>query len=168
MLFGGTRLGFWKGASVTLGFTPATDPIYWSSNQFPSPIANSYAEFRFNPDGTITLYYTGGSSPLYSYPNNWATGTVTGSDYEIRATMNVVDNVGSGYYELFGGSPDTPTLGNSTSWYDLGTMRTVRARLSSSPGAFDYEAIIANIQIGLAGTSTALIYQNFQIDIGAI
>jgi hypothetical protein len=168
MLFRGSRLGYWQKASgATLAFSPAISPSYWSSNQM-IPQGSSYAEFRFGSNGTITVVTNSSSSPLYGYSTSWATGAVTGADYEIRATMSLVQSVGSGNYTIFGGSSDTPTQGNSTTWYNLGTTRATRVTLASSPGAFDYEAIQMSIQIGLAGTSTALITQTFQLDIGAI
>jgi hypothetical protein len=168
MLFGGTRLGFWKsGSAGILGFTPAISPYsIWSSNQGAAQAA-TYAEFQFNPNGTITLDHNSSGSPIYDYSTKWGTD-VTGSNYEIRATMSYVSSVGSGFYQIFGGTQDTPSQGNSTSWYNLGTMRTTRVQLDASAGSSDYEAIRMSIEIGLAGTSTALITATFQLDIGAI
>ena len=154
-------------AGPSLGFSPAISPSYWSSNQLNAE-ASTYAEFRFNTDGTITVDTNTSSSPLESYSNNWATGSVTGSVYEIRAYMTTVDSIGSGYYQIFGGTQDTPSQGNYTGWYNLGTQRTTRVQLDATPGSSDYEKLVMSIEIGLAGTSTALITQTFQLDIGAI
>jgi hypothetical protein len=166
MLFGGSRLGFWKSSSGILGFSPAISPSFWSSNQGAAQ-AGTYAEFQFNPNGTITVDHNSSGSPLSDYSTKWGTD-VTGSNYEIIATMTLVQSAGNGFYQVFGGTQDTPSQGNSTSWYNLGTMRTIRVQLDATVNSEDYEKLVMSIQIGLTGTSTALITQNFQLDIGSI
>ena len=167
MNFGAARLGFWF-IGQGLVYTPFYPLNYWSSNQVP-PQSNTYAELFFNPNGTISLTTTSSASPLVDLPTNWKVNDIAGSEYEIRATIEInSEDQGGGYYQVFGLANNTPAIGSSTSWYNLGTARSLKVQLSNPAGVTDYTKLRATIDIGLAGQNKAIISALYVLDIGAI
>jgi hypothetical protein len=142
---------------------------FWDSQQSPSQ-ASSYVQFTFNTDGSITLQTNSSATPNYDYSTQYLE-TITagaGSNYEIRAYMTTVTRSSSSKtdYTMFGNF-ESPAQGNYTSWYNLGTNRVFNIALESSAGSLDTIGITALIQIGMAGTSTSIISETFQLVIGA-
>jgi hypothetical protein len=170
MLFGGSRLGFWRNLPNVLRFVPGKNPMsFWDSQQAPAE-PNSYAQFTFGSDGSITLQENSIATPNYDYSTQWLE-TVTsgaGSNYEIRAYMTTVNRSSAARtdYTMFGNF-ESPSQGNYTSWYNLGTDRIFNVAMDSSAGPMDTIGITALIEIGMAGTSTAIISETFQLVIGA-
>lgn len=171
MNFGAARLGFWFVNQGLEYFPPRKlANYYWSSNQLVLQ-PNTYAILEFNPNGTITVTYNqiAPAIPLIDLPLYWKQNGRPGSDYEIRATVQSPTFIeGNGSYQVFGGTINTPTIGNSTAWLNLGTQRTLRVDLAGDAAYPDYTALVTTIDIGLAGTSTTVISDNFLLDIGAV
>lgn len=167
------RLGFWFVKSAP-GFDvpPSGTYYFFSSGQIPGNLeANTRLDVNFYANGSISGFADqveqGGLQE--QLPNFWNQNGQPGSNYEIRATVDTTDTVGTGHvYQIFGGANNTPTTGNSTAWFNLGNTATFTVRLGSTVGTFDYRSLEVLIEIGAAGTSTALFSDTFIIDIGAV
>lgn len=169
MNFGAARLGFWF-IRQGIGFNPPPQDnpfYYWSSNQLPAQ-PGTFAQLNFDPNGTVYVTTTSTAIPLFDLPLTWKQNSEPGSSYEMRALINVVNQDGDAFYKFFGLPNDFPTVGNDTPWYNLGSLRTIRVEIPSGGGNTDQVGVNFDLEIGLAGTSTALITNNFSLDIGII
>jgi len=167
------RLGFWFVKSGP-GFDvpPSGSYYFFSSGQAPGYLeANTRLDVNFYANGSISGFADqveqGGL--IRGLPEFWNQNGQPGSNYEIRATVGNTDTVGTGHvYQIFGGANNTPTTGNSTGWFNLANTAIVSVRLGSTVGAMDYRSLEVLIEIGAAGTSTALFSDTFVLDIGAV
>lgn len=108
---GAISLEDFYGASAVTIVAAFDQSIYNAEDSTPSL---SLASISFNTDGTITVSGTDASPTS----GTWATGgTVTGGDYEIRATLSS------------GSTPTGPSMGT---WNALSTIRTWSMAVSGS------------------------------------
>lgn len=164
MLHRAGRLGFWY-LGQGLIFTPFFELNYWSSNQLPAQ-PNTYAQFQFNSDSSISVATTSTASPLYNYATSWKDNDLPGSAYDIRAKLTNISVLDGGTYSVFGDGPIA--LNNYTAWYNLGTQQTIEVSLFTPGMPTDAVGIAFTIEISLAGKQTPVVSAPFALDIGIV
>jgi len=165
MNFGAARLGFWF-VGQGLQYNPFYALNIWDAQQFPLPVPNTFGQFEFNPNGTVSVTTNStGNVPLADYASVWKLNDNLGSEYEISADITLVNVSGDVSWQIFG---ETPISGNSTAWYNLGTQRIWQVSCGSGVVFPDTCTIGVDLKIGLAGKSMPIIKAPWRLSIGSI